>query len=94
MTNPPMNWGYPRTKEGFFHALTRGQYDKTNPTDSVFKFFEQVWMYFTGAANEFSLVYLLIALIPFFFYAANAEAGAGVAGRADAACIWAWPFCC
>jgi hypothetical protein len=68
MTNPPMNWGYARTKEGFFHALTRGQYDKTNPTDSIFKFFEQVWMYFTGAVNEFSLVYLLIALVPFFFY--------------------------
>ena len=26
MTNPPMEWGYPRTVEGFFHALTRGQY--------------------------------------------------------------------
>jgi tetratricopeptide (TPR) repeat protein len=68
MTNPPMNWGYPRTPEGFFHALTRGQYDKTNPTDSIFKFFDQVWMYFTGAVNEFSLVYLLIALVPFLFY--------------------------
>ena len=33
MTNPPMEWGYPRTVEGFFHALTRGQYDKINPTD-------------------------------------------------------------
>src|SRR5207247_1571896 len=21
MTNPPMNWGYPRTVEGFFHVL-------------------------------------------------------------------------
>lgn len=68
MTNPPMNWGYPRTKEGFFHALTRGQYDKTNPTDSIFKFFDQVWMYFVGAVNEFSLVYVLIALVPFLFY--------------------------
>ena len=47
MTNPPMNWGYPRTKEGFFHALTRGQYDKTNPTDSIFKFFGRSGMYFT-----------------------------------------------
>ncbi len=25
MTNPPMQWGYPRTVEGFFHALSRGQ---------------------------------------------------------------------
>jgi len=29
--NPPMNWGYPRTQEGFMHALTRGQYEKINP---------------------------------------------------------------
>jgi hypothetical protein len=33
MSNPPMNWGYPRTVEGFIHALTRGQYEKTNPTN-------------------------------------------------------------
>src|SRR5437763_58163 len=33
MTNPPMQWGYPRTVEGFMHALTRGQYEKTNPSD-------------------------------------------------------------
>ncbi len=25
--NPPMNWGYPRTWEGFKHALQRGQYE-------------------------------------------------------------------
>lgn len=69
MTNPPMNWGYPRTKEGFFHALTRGQYDKTNPTDSVFKFFAQIAMYHEVAIDEFSLVYLLIGVVPFFFWA-------------------------
>jgi hypothetical protein len=26
MTDPPMQWGYPRTVEGFFHAISRGQY--------------------------------------------------------------------
>ena len=35
MTNPPMQWGYPRTVEGFIHAFTRGQYEKTNPTDII-----------------------------------------------------------
>jgi len=33
MTNPPMQWGYPRTVEGFFHALSRGQYEKANPSN-------------------------------------------------------------
>jgi len=40
MTNPPMNWGYPRTEEGFWHALFRGQYDKTNPISDVRKLFD------------------------------------------------------
>ena len=30
-----MEWGYPRTVEGFFHAFTRGQYEKTNPSDII-----------------------------------------------------------
>ncbi|MBU6401725.1 MAG: DUF2723 domain-containing protein, partial [Verrucomicrobia bacterium] len=68
MTNPPMNWGYPRTVDGFFHALTRGQYEKTNPTDSLLKFISQVRIYFDGAIDEFNLVYLLIGLVPFGFY--------------------------
>jgi hypothetical protein len=25
-----MNWGYAATKEGFVHAVTRGQYEKIN----------------------------------------------------------------
>ncbi len=29
--NPPMNWGYPRTQEGFIHAVSRGQYEKIDP---------------------------------------------------------------
>ena len=28
-TNPPMNWGYARTPEGFMHTFTRGQYERT-----------------------------------------------------------------
>lgn len=67
MTNPPMNWGYPRTAEGFVHAFTRGQYEKTHPTDSVTRLAEQVLMYTEGAAEEFNLVYLTIAFVPLFF---------------------------
>ncbi|MEI6971059.1 MAG: DUF2723 domain-containing protein [bacterium] len=31
LNNPPMNWAYPRTWEGFIHAITRGQYEKIAP---------------------------------------------------------------
>ena len=37
--NPPMNWGYPRTKEGFWHAFSRGQYEKISPVDNLQEFF-------------------------------------------------------
>lgn len=71
MTNPPMNWGYPRTVEGFKHALTRGQYEKANPSNFIkdpIRFAKQLWSYFQGAIEEFNLVYLAIAIIPFFFW--------------------------
>jgi tetratricopeptide (TPR) repeat protein/phage shock protein PspC (stress-responsive transcriptional regulator) len=64
MTNPPMNWGYPRTWEGFMHALTRGQYERANPTSDPLRFLEQLRGYFDGAIAEFNVVYLLIGLIP------------------------------
>jgi glucose uptake protein GlcU len=34
MSNPPLNWGYPRTVTGFFHAFTRGQYERIHPTSA------------------------------------------------------------
>jgi thioredoxin-like negative regulator of GroEL len=74
MSNPPMQWGYPRTVQGFFHAFTRGQYEKIHPTfggnffDDMKKFFQQLWMYTDGAMEEFNPVYLLIALLPLLFY--------------------------
>ncbi len=70
-TNPPMNWGYPRTFDGFIHAFTRGQYEKTNPTNlftDPLKFVLQVKMYFEGAVEEFHVVLLLMAIVPFFFF--------------------------
>jgi thioredoxin-like negative regulator of GroEL len=67
MTNPPMNWGYPRTYDGFIHALTRGQYERTNPTSDLGRFFHQLGMYAGGAVEEFNAAYLLLALVPFFF---------------------------
>ncbi|HZL14195.1 MAG TPA: DUF2723 domain-containing protein [Verrucomicrobiae bacterium] len=70
MMNPPMEWGYPRTVDGFFHALSRGQYEKSNPTDifaDPMRFVMQLGLLVTGLADSFSWVYLFIALLPFFF---------------------------
>lgn len=71
MTNPPMQWGYPRTVEGFIHAFTRGQYEKTSPTDILhdpLRLMTQLSMLGAGILEEFNWVYALIALVPFLFF--------------------------
>jgi tetratricopeptide (TPR) repeat protein len=71
MTNPPMQWGYPRTVEGFIHAFTRGQYEKTNPSNIIehpLTFLTQLGMLGTGIVEEFNWVYSFLGLIPFLFF--------------------------
>lgn len=65
MTDPPMNWAYPRTVEGFFHLITRGQYERLAPASFDRQFLEQIGWYFVTAGKEFGWLYLLLCLIPF-----------------------------
>ena len=79
-SNPPMQWGYPRTLEGFIHAITRGQYEKITPTSGgngpfleqcvnfITTYSKQFLMYLDGMDNEFNLVCILIAIGVFLFY--------------------------
>jgi hypothetical protein len=67
MTNPPVNWGYPRTVEGFFHVLTRGQFAHLNPTSSIVSLMEQLIGYAETASAKFGLLFMLIAIVPFCF---------------------------
>jgi thioredoxin-like negative regulator of GroEL len=70
MTNPPMQWGYPRTVEGFFHALSRGQYEKGNPSDVIHdpgRFMGQLGYLINGVAEEYSWAFMFVALLPFLF---------------------------
>ena len=71
MSNPPMQWGYPRTVEGFWHALSRGQYEQPNPTNLLAepgRFVSQLGLLISGVADEFNWVYMFIALVPFVFF--------------------------
>jgi tetratricopeptide (TPR) repeat protein len=80
MTDPPMQWAYPRTVEGFWHALTRGQYEPIHPTTGtgitilqitgsfLATYGMQLWRYLEGMAKEFNLFYLLLALVIFLVY--------------------------
>jgi len=64
--NPPINWGYPRTWEGFMHAITRGQYEKVTVAH-VFslKFLHQIGAYLHDLRSQFFGPTALLALIPF-----------------------------
>ena len=63
---PPMNWGYPRTWEGFKHAITRGQYEAlfmSSPftADFIHKFA----FYFQDVRAQFTMLLAPFALVPF-----------------------------
>ena len=64
--NPPMNWGYARTWEGFMHAVTRGQYEAIVPTD-IFseKFIQQLGSYLSDLRSQFSLPVAVLGFLPF-----------------------------
>ncbi len=66
--NPPINWGYPRTWEGFMHAITRGQYEKVTLA-SVFslRFLQQVGAYLYDLRSQFFGPVALLAILPFAF---------------------------
>ncbi|MEI7903247.1 MAG: hypothetical protein WCK89_23650, partial [bacterium] len=73
LRNPPMNWGYPRTWEGFKHAITRGQYEKIAPSD-VFnkKFLFQLGTYFTDLRVQFTLIAATLGFLPFTLWSFKA----------------------
>ncbi len=64
--NPPINWGYPRTWEGFVHAITRGQYEKIVPTD-IFsaQFVRQIGEYASDLRAKFTLPVAILGILPF-----------------------------
>src|SRR3989442_110421 len=67
MTNPPANWGYPRTVEGFIHVVSRGQYERFNPIGSFHALVGQAAWYAANAASDLGGIYLVPAVIPLFF---------------------------
>ncbi len=69
--NPPMNWGYPRTWDGFKHAITRGQYEAIkfpsfNGFSDFYEFFKvQMGHYFGDVKLQFTDSLVWFALVPF-----------------------------
>jgi tetratricopeptide (TPR) repeat protein len=66
--NPPINWGYPRTWQGFMHALTRGQYERVTLANIfTLRFLQQIGAYFMDLRAQFLLPIAALASLPFFF---------------------------
>ncbi|MCF7817833.1 MAG: DUF2723 domain-containing protein [Kiritimatiellales bacterium] len=66
--NPPINWGYPRTWQGFMHAITRGQYERVKLAH-VFtpRFLQQIGTYLMDLRSQFYWLIAVLAAVPFFF---------------------------
>ncbi len=71
LRNPPMNWGYPRTWQGFKHAIQRGQYEAiafpSFPSiGAFFAFvFKQMGHYFQDVRVQFTDLLIPFAILPF-----------------------------
>jgi tetratricopeptide (TPR) repeat protein len=66
LRNPPINWAYPRTWEGFIHAITRGQYEKITPSP-VFSagFVGQLRDFLIDLRAQFTLPMAILGFLPF-----------------------------
>jgi len=54
-TNPPMNWGYTRTPQGFLHHITRGQYERLHIASPLRKeFYIQLNLFATALVKQYT----------------------------------------
>lgn len=66
-SNPPINWGYPRTLEGFLHVLNREQYEQCHPVMDATIYLRQLLQFCQSTVKNFGLFPSLIGLVPFCF---------------------------
>ena len=89
LRNPPMNWGYPRTWEGFKHAIMRGQYEAIGVPSfpSIGAFFSfmgtQMKHYFGDVMVQFTDLLVPFAIVPFV-------AAKWVVNKAHRKTFWQW----
>ncbi len=66
LRNPAMNWGYPRTWEGFKHAITRGQYEAIKMGDVFSRhFLNELGFYVKDLRTQFTVVLMAVAIASF-----------------------------
>ena len=80
LRNPPMNWGYPRTWEGFKHAIMRGQYEAIG---FQMPDWGQIKSYFEDVRVQFTDLLIPFALVPF-------AAGHWIVKKENRKAFWQW----
>ncbi len=89
LRNPPMNWGYPRTWQGFKHAIQRGQYEAIGfpsfpSIGAFFSFvFKQMVHYFKDVQVQFTDLLIPFAVVPF-------AAGKWLVAKDHRKTFWQW----
>ena len=62
-TNPPMNWGYSYTKQGFLHHITRGQYERLNIASPLSEaFFIQIKLFTRALFQQYTALLSLFGI--------------------------------
>ena len=67
-TNPQLNWGRPRTTQGLWHAICRGQYEQLSFTRGAKTFLTQCWFYLTDTWDQYpmTLIFALLSIVTLF----------------------------
>ncbi len=74
-TNPPVNWAYSRTLEGFVHLLHRGQFESPHPVVSLGAFARELWNLIKQTGGAFGWLYIPFAILSFCFLHRMTTAG-------------------
>ena len=64
-TNPPVNWAYSRTLDGFVHLISRGQFEHVQPANNLKVLAPELWRFMIQTGREFGWLYVPFAALPF-----------------------------
>ena len=64
-TNPQLNWGRPRTTQGLWHAICRGQYEQLSFSRGLKTFLLQCWFYLKDTWDQYpmTLIFAFLCLV-------------------------------
>jgi tetratricopeptide (TPR) repeat protein len=68
LTNPPMNWGYTHTWQGFEQHILRSQYGAVQTERTLLQLWAQLNVLLYNVQAEFNIVFAVLGLAVWFFF--------------------------